>query len=143
MQFKKSELKNLIKEEVLRKKQVEDLQAKKTKLSEELAAVMKECGMDMEEETQCEECNMEEHGDGIGMGLELNRPKTNEEERLAETKPSTGLSAKKRSSVVKAARAGKDIGKKGKGFKDVVANAKGARDPQAVAAAAMWNNIPR
>lgn len=80
MQFKKSELKNLIKEEVQRKIKIEDLQSKKTKLSEELNSVMKECGIDMEETEQtktseCEECNMEEHGRGIGMGLELNRPK--------------------------------------------------------------------
>jgi dsDNA-binding SOS-regulon protein/uncharacterized protein (UPF0335 family) len=42
MQFKKSELKNLIKEEVQRKKQIEDLQAKKAKLNEELSDIMKE-----------------------------------------------------------------------------------------------------
>ncbi len=45
MQFKKSELKNLIKEEVIRKKNTEDLETKKAKLSEELASIMKECGM--------------------------------------------------------------------------------------------------
>jgi len=140
MQFKKSELKNLIKEEVQRKKQIEDLQAKKIQLSEELAIALKECGMGGE----MEECdmNMEEHGDGIGLGI---KHLANEEERLAEEKPSAGLSAKKRSSVVKAAKAGKDIGKKGKGFKDVEAKAKasGVKDPKAVAAAAMWKNIKR
>lgn len=247
MQFKQSELRNLIKEEVIRKKQIEDLQDKKTKLSEELNAVLKECGMGGNME-------MKEHGDGIGLGLELNKEneepqdaetaafmkKNNEfskspegqaqisqnndmnsvlanlskenfdmvyknfkeafpnklvdfynkcqksselaalagnklktepyksdyinlfgkaslgilamflsdairERKLTEEKPSAGLSAKKRSSVVKAAKAGKDIGKKGKGFKDVEAKAKasGAKDPAAVAAATMWKNIPR
>lgn len=60
-------------------------------------------------------------------------------------KPSTGLSAKQKSDVVKKAKAGKDIGHKGKGFKDVEAKAKadGAEDPKAVAAAAMWKNIKR
>lgn len=59
--------------------------------------------------------------------------------------PSAGLSADKKSDVVKKAKAGEDIGKKGKGFKDVVAKAKasGAEDPEAVAAAAMWKNIKR
>jgi hypothetical protein len=60
-------------------------------------------------------------------------------------KPSAGLSAEKKSKVVKKAKKGEDIGKKGKGFKDVVAKAKewGADDPEAVAAAAMWKNIKR
>lgn len=65
----------------------------------------------------------------------------NEEEK----KPSAGLSKEKKSSVVKAAKAGKDIGKPGKGFKDVEKKAKesGAKDPKAVAAAAMWKNVKR
>jgi len=60
-------------------------------------------------------------------------------------KPSAGLSAKKKSEVVKAAKSGKDIGKKGKGFKEVEKKAKesGADNPKAVAAAAMWKNIKR
>lgn len=62
-----------------------------------------------------------------------------------EKKPSEGLSKKKKSAVVKKAKKGGDIGKKGKHFKDVVAKAKkyGAKDPEAVAAAALWKNIPR
>lgn len=62
-----------------------------------------------------------------------------------ESAPSAGLSKKKKSDVVKKAKAGEDIGKKGKGFKDVAAKAKesGADDPEAVAAAAMWKNIKR
>ena len=60
-------------------------------------------------------------------------------------KPSAGLSKSKKSAVVKKAKAGGDIGKKGKGFEKVekAAKAGGARDPEAVAAAAMWKNIPR
>ena len=55
-------------------------------------------------------------------------------------KPSAGLSNKEKSSVVKKAKAGKDIGKPGKGFAKVekAAKAGGAKDPKAVAAAAMW-----
>lgn len=64
-----------------------------------------------------------------------------------ETKPSTGLSAKKKSDVVKKAKAGKDIGKKGKGFKDVAASAAkkyGSKEKgEKVAAAAMWKNVKR
>jgi hypothetical protein len=63
----------------------------------------------------------------------------------AKKKPSAGLTKKKKSAVVKAAKAGKDIGKEGKGFKEVEKKAKesGAKDPKAVAAAAMWKNIKR
>jgi hypothetical protein len=75
--------------------------------------------------------------------IEKNHP---EFELLQEKKkPSEGLSKKKKGAVVKAAKAGKDIGKPGKGFKEVEAKAKkgGAKDPAAVAAAAMWKNIKR
>lgn len=60
-------------------------------------------------------------------------------------KPSEGLTKKEKSSVVKKAIAGKDIGKKGKGFEAVVKSAKksGADNPEAVAASAMWKNIKR
>jgi len=66
-------------------------------------------------------------------------------ELLREKKPSAGLSKKKKSATVKKAKKGGDIGKKGKGFKKVAAAAKkgGAKDPEAVAAAAMWKNVPR
>jgi hypothetical protein len=67
-------------------------------------------------------------------------------QRLNEAKtPSAGLSKEKKSEVVKKAKTDKDIGKKGKGFKEVEAAAKkgGATDPTAVAAAAMWKNIPK
>ena len=60
-------------------------------------------------------------------------------------KPSAGLTKKEKSATVKKAKAGKDIGKKGKGFAAVEKAAKkgGAKDPKAVAAAAMWKNLPR
>lgn len=57
-------------------------------------------------------------------------------------KPSAGMTKKEKSATVKAAKAGKDIGKPGKNFGKVAAAAKkgGAKDPEAVAAAAMWKN---
>ena len=60
-------------------------------------------------------------------------------------KPSAGLTKKEKSATVKKAKAGKDIGKAGKGFAKVEKAAKkgGAKDPKAVAAAAMWKNLPR
>lgn len=77
----------------------------------------------------------------------FNPEKYSDEDELfeAKKKPSAGLSSKKKSEVAKAARAGKDIGKKGKGFEKIVRKAKqsGAKNPKAVAAAAMWKNIPR
>jgi hypothetical protein len=67
--------------------------------------------------------------------------KANDEKK----KPSAGLSKEKKSEVIKAAKKGEDIGKKGKGFEKVekAAEKNGAKDPKAVAAAAMWKNIPR
>ena len=58
----------------------------------------------------------------------------------AKEKPSSGMTKKEKSAVVKKAKAGGDIGKPGKGFKEVEKAAKkgGAKDPKAVAAAAMW-----
>ena len=73
--------------------------------------------------------------------------KDKEEELDESSKPSAGLSAKKKSSTVKKAKAGGDIGKKGKGFKDVAAKAAkqyGSKEKgEKVAAAAMWKNIKR
>lgn len=59
------------------------------------------------------------------------------ESRISE--PSASMT-KKKSPVVKQARAGKDLGKPGKGFEKVEKAAKksGARDPKAVAASQMW-----
>ena len=58
----------------------------------------------------------------------------------AKKKPSSGLSKKQKSSIVKKAKAGKDMGKKGKGFEKIVKAAKksGADNPEAVAGAAFW-----
>ena len=55
-------------------------------------------------------------------------------------KPSAGLSKKQKSSIVKKAKAGKDMGKKGKGFEKIVKAAKksGADNPEAIAGAAFW-----
>ena len=60
-------------------------------------------------------------------------------------KPSAGLSAEKKSEIVKKAKAGEDIGKKGKGFKEVAKKAAkeyGSKEKgEKVAATAMWKNI--
>ena len=55
-------------------------------------------------------------------------------------KPSAGMTKKEKSTVVKKAKAGGDIGKPGKGFAKVekAAEKGGAKNPKAVAAAAMW-----
>lgn len=76
---------------------------------------------------------------------EVERQDEQQQLEEAKKKPSSGLSKKKKSAVVKAAKAGKDIGHEGKGFKEVEKKAKesGAKDPKAVAAAAMWKNIKR
>ncbi len=66
-----------------------------------------------------------------------------EEVKKAEEKPSKGLSKKKKSEVVKSAKAGKDIGKKGKGFKNLSKKAGGGEKGDKIAAAAMWKNIKR
>jgi len=67
------------------------------------------------------------------------------DESLKEGKPSVGLSAAKKSVVVKKAKAGGDIGKPGKGFKGLAAKAAkeyGSKEKgEKVAAAAMWKNI--
>jgi len=76
---------------------------------------------------------------------DLKNLRTKKQTVQEKSKPSAGLTTKKKSEVVKAAIAGKDIGKKGKGFKEVEQKAKesGAKKPKAVAAAAMWKNIKK
>jgi len=66
-------------------------------------------------------------------------------EEAAKKKPSAGLTKKEKSTVVKKAKAGEDIGEKGKGFKEIEKKAKesGAKDPKAVAGAAMWKNLAK
>jgi hypothetical protein len=56
-------------------------------------------------------------------------------------KPSAGLSAAKKSAVVKDAKAGKDIGKPGKSFDKLAKSAGGGEKGTKVAAAAMWKNM--
>jgi hypothetical protein len=56
-------------------------------------------------------------------------------------KPSEGLSAAKKSAVVKKAKAGGDIGKPGKSFDKVAKSAGGGEKGEKIAAAAMWKNI--
>ena len=67
--------------------------------------------------------------------------------RDTSTHPSAGMSEKKKSAVVKKARAGKDIGKPGKNFEKVAAKAAkkyGSEEAgKRVAAAAMWKNIKK
>jgi len=60
---------------------------------------------------------------------------------MAEGKPSAGLSAAKKSAVVKKAKAGGDIGKPGKSFDKVAKSAGGGEKGKKIAAAAMWKNI--
>lgn len=70
-----------------------------------------------------------------------------EEETLEEAKkkPSAGLTKKEKSTIVKKAKAGEDIGDKGKNFEKIEKKAKesGATDPKAVAGAAMWKNLAK
>ena len=81
---------------------------------------------------------------GIKKIEDVKKPKAADKE-LDEAKkkaPSTGLTKKTKSSIVKKARAGKDIGKKGKGFEKVEKAAEkeyGSKEAgKKVAAAAMW-----
>ena len=69
----------------------------------------------------------------------------NKELDEAKSAPSAGMTKAQKSSLVKKARAGKDIGKPGKGFAKVekAAEKGGAKDPKAVAAAAMWKTAKK
>ena len=69
----------------------------------------------------------------------------NKELDEAKSAPSAGMTKTQKSSLVKKARAGKDIGKPGKGFAKVekAAEKSGAKDPKAVAAAAMWKTAKK
>jgi len=61
--------------------------------------------------------------------------------KVDESKPSAGLSAAKKSAVVKTAKAGGDIGKPGKSFDKVAKAAGGGEKGEKIAAAAMWKNM--
>lgn len=63
--------------------------------------------------------------------------------KRAKIKPSKGLTKSQKSSVVKRARAGKDIGKEGKEFAKVVAAAGGGEKGKRIAAAQMWKSLKR
>ena len=67
-----------------------------------------------------------------------------EERWMNETKkPSAGMTKKEKSSLVKKAQAGKDIGKPGKGFEKVAKAAGGGEKGKKIAAAAMWKNAAK
>lgn len=72
---------------------------------------------------------------------------TGKREVMKEAKPSAGLSAKRRSAIVKKAKKSEDIGAKGEKFKDVAKKAAekyGSKERgEKVAAAAMWKNLAR
>jgi hypothetical protein len=58
-------------------------------------------------------------------------------------KPSAGLTKSEKSSIVKKAKAGKDIGKPGKSFDKVAKAAGGGEKGKKIAAAAMWKNAAK
>jgi len=66
---------------------------------------------------------------------------TGRAKKVSEAKPSAGLSAAKKSAVVKDAKAGKDIGKPGKSFAKTAKAAGGGEKGEKIAAAAMWKNM--
>lgn len=63
--------------------------------------------------------------------------------KKVKTKPSSGLTKKQKTSVVKRAVAGKDIGKKGKTFAKIAESAGGGEKGKRVAAGVMWKNMKR
>jgi hypothetical protein len=67
--------------------------------------------------------------------------KGGKKDKVDEAKPSAGLSAAKKSAVVKKAKAGGDIGKPGKSFDKVAKAAGGGKKGEKIAAAAMWKNM--
>jgi hypothetical protein len=58
-------------------------------------------------------------------------------------KPSAGMSKGAKSTLVKKAQAGKDIGKPGKSFDKVAKAAGGGEKGKKIAAAAMWKNAAK
>ena len=62
---------------------------------------------------------------------------------LPEAKPSAGMSKGEKSSLVKKAQAGGDIGKPGKSFDNVAKAAGGGEKGKRIAAAAMWKNAAK
>jgi len=74
------------------------------------------------------------------MSVKTLKPEMRENQIEEKKKPSAGMTKKEKSTVIKKARAGKDIGKKGKGFEKVAAAAGGGKKGQAIAAAQMWKS---
>ena len=62
---------------------------------------------------------------------------------MYESKPSAGMSKGEKSSLVKKAKAGGDIGKPGKSFDKVAKAAGGGKKGKKIAAAAMWKNAAK
>jgi len=66
---------------------------------------------------------------------------------MARKKPSSGLSKQQKSTIVKKARKGADIGKRGKRFEEIARKAAKRYGSKAagrrVAAAAMWKKVKR
>jgi hypothetical protein len=67
-------------------------------------------------------------------------PFAKKEESVKEAAPSAGLTKAQKSSTVKDAKAGKDLGKPGKSFDKVAKAAGGGEKGKKIAAAAMWKN---
>jgi hypothetical protein len=71
---------------------------------------------------------------------DLRAGKKAKEKKVDEAKPSAGMSKGAKSSLVKKAKAGGDIGKPGKSFDKVAKAAGGGEKGKKIAAAAMWKN---
>ena len=71
---------------------------------------------------------------------DLRAGKKAKEKKVDEAKPSAGMSKGAKSSLVKKAKAGGDIGKPGKSFDKVAKAAGGGEKGEKIAAAAMWKN---
>ena len=92
-----------------------------------------------------------ENQPGQGDRMDGNMPKATMEQQLladyrdfvSEGKPSAGMSKGEKSSLVKKAKSGKDIGKPGKSFDKVAAKAGGGEKGKKIAAAAMWKNAAK
>ena len=59
------------------------------------------------------------------------------------TKPSAGLSKKQKSTIVKKAKAGKDLGKPGKNFDKIAAAAGGGEKGKKIAGAQFWRQMAK
>ena len=93
----------------------------------------------------------QENQPGQGDRMDGNMPKATMEQQLmaaykefvSESKPSAGMSKGEKSSLVKKAKKGGDIGKPGKSFDKVAKAAGGGEKGKKIAAAAMWKNAAK